>query len=495
MIESLARLGFPGFFLVVLVAVVVADVIWFIVLPTILARRSLGSPRICRYLEWVAATPSLFGEFSKIWVRHDLLRMYNHHGNAQRALEHGERLLNCKLPPDFETEVRTRVADALETLGRLDEARLERNRAKAHLETEPIDAAWHMSQGRLLKSQNDFRGACEAYQSALDRTTAENAASRAFALLSLSLAEFHCGLVADSLPHAEEAASLAQDAKIRLLALRQASMGHATLGHIQESEHFDRTVCELARHRGDRKTLAESSAHLAENLRKRRQLDEALQALEEVRAEAGEIRQYHSIRYEALRSAGRFEEALQAIQDAGRVDPLGLGRAENKVQGIRDFGAARLLIELGRIDEASARLAQASEALKNDQKLAFWCRSAEARLRAIQGRKDDALRLMERVEAEVNQYAGDRNTQLVALSNLGRAAEALGVFERGFTYWQAYLAAPPNPVDEPTAHFHLGECRRGRGDLSSARQYYEEAAGLGLTTHESHLARQRLRES
>jgi tetratricopeptide (TPR) repeat protein len=301
--------------------------------------------------------------------------------------------------------------------------------------------------------------------------------------------------VADSLPHVEEAASLAQDTKIRLLALRQASMAHATLGHIEESERFDQSVCDLARQCGDRKVLAESSAHLAENLRKRGRINEALEALEEVQAEAGGIRQYHSIRYEALRSAGRFEEALQALENAGMVDPLGLGRAEMKVQGIRDYGASRLLVELGRLDEAHIRLAQASDALKTDPKLAFWCRSANARLQAIQGQADAALQLMKRVDAERAQYTGDRNTQLMALGNLGRAAEALGEFERGFGYWEAYLAESPNPVDQPTAYYHLGECRRGLGDEQSARQYYEQAASLGLSTHESHLARARLKES
>jgi tetratricopeptide (TPR) repeat protein len=271
-------------------------------------------------------------------------------------------------------------------------------------------------------------------------------------------------------------------------------MAHATLGHIEESERFDQSVCDLARQCGDRKVLAESSAHLAENLRKRGRINEALEALEEVRAEAGGIRQYHSIRYEALRSAGQFEEALQALQAAALVDPLGLARAEKKVRGLQDFGASRLLVELGRIDEASTRLSQAQEALKDDPKLRFWCQSAEARLQAIQGRKDAALQLMKRVDSERDRYAGDRNTQLAALGNLGRAAEALGDFERAFNYWEAYLATLPNPVDEPTAYYHLGECRRSLGDEQSARKYYEQAASLGLSTHESLLAQARLQE-
>jgi tetratricopeptide (TPR) repeat protein len=479
-----------------LIAVFVIHLLWFRVLPSLIAANGLGTPRICQYLELVAATPCMFGESWKVGVRHHLLRMYNHLGQAERVLRQGEQILQSHLAPTLESEIRTRIADAQETLGNKDDAQWQRNRAKACLDRveENRDAAWYVNRGRVLESQRDVAGACEAYTRALERTPPEHLGARAFSLLSLALAEFNLGRIGDAIVHAEEAASLAQDSQIRLLAVRHASMCHATAGHIEESEHFDRLGCDLARERGDRKTLEEASTHLAENLRKRGCLTEALQALEDVRAANGESRRYHSVRYEVLRSAGRFEEALQALEASASMNPLGLGRGEAKIQGLKSYGAARLLTELGRLDEAELRLAQASQALADDPKLSLWCRAAVARLRALQGRRSEALGLIQRVEARHGDFAQDRNTVLAIFGNLGRAAEASQDFERGIEFWKRYLESSPNPVDTPTGLLHLGECHRGLGDTQTARKFYQRAADMNLETHESRLARARLEE-
>jgi tetratricopeptide (TPR) repeat protein len=469
--------------------------VWFEVLPRRMIGDGLGSPEICRRLERVAAMPSLLGESRKVTVRRALLRLQNHWGQPARALEHGNRILECRIDQALETDVRIRLADALETLGRMDEAQEQRRLAKAGREgeIETKDSTWYLNRGRALESERDFTGACEAYARSVEIMPPGNDGPRAFALIHLALAEFHEGRIEDSAKHAEASAKLATDPKIRHNALRQASAAYATMGQIEKSEQFDRQVCELARQQGDRKAEADSLAHLAENLRKRGRLKEALAAIEEAR-QIEDVRSIHSVRYEILRSSGRYEEALGALDASSQTGQFGLGRHETKLQAVLDFGASRMLLELGRMDEAEARLNRATKALTNDPKLHLWCVAAQARLEATRGARDEARALMGRVETGLPVFQGDRNTMQVGYANLGRAALALGDFERGLAAWQHYRDTKPSPVDEPTVLYHLGECHRGLGDLNAAREFYQRAVALGLETPESRLAAQRLEE-
>jgi tetratricopeptide (TPR) repeat protein len=468
---------------------------WFEVLPGLIIGNGLGSPEICRKLERVAAMPSLLGESRKVRVRLALVRLLNHWGQPEQALEHAHRILDCRIDPTLETDVRIRMADSLETLGRRDEAEAQRRRAKSGPEGEipDKDSTWFLNQGRILEAQRDFDGACAHYEKAVEIMPPGNEGPSSFALVHLALAEFHAGRIEDSAKHAKQAADLATDPKVRHSALRQASAANATLGRIEDSEKYDRMVCDEARERGDFKAMAESSAHLAENLRKRGLLREAMEAIEEAR-QFEEVRSIHSVRYEILRSAGRYEEALEALDEAGRTGQFGLGRHEKKVQGLYDFGASRLLVELGRLDEAENRLTRAMSVLSDDPKLHLWCLAGMARVKAAAGNRDEALALISQVEAGLPAFQADRNTLQVGFATIGRAALALGDFNRGLDAWQRYLNTNPSPVDQPTAFFHLGECYRGLGDPSAAREAYESAVSLGIETPEASRAAARLEE-
>ena len=148
----------------------------------------------------------------------------------------------------------------------------------------------------------------------------------------------------------------------------------------------------------------------------------------------------------------------------------------------------------GDVDEASERLDRAFDALSDDPKLYLWCQSELARIKAVRGERDAAHTLIDRVQAGLGEYSQDRNTLLVGYSNIGRAAEALGEYDRGLLAWRRYQDAPPLPVDEPIGLYHLGECHRGMGDSQTAREYYQRAVELRLATHDSRLAEQRLEE-
>ena len=147
----------------------------------------------------------------------------------------------------------------------------------------------------------------------------------------------------------------------------------------------------------------------------------------------------------------------------------------------------------GRLDEAEAELAAARAGFRGDAKLTLWCDSAAVRLAALRGRRDEALRDLDRAETRLIDFAQDRNTRSAVFANLGRAALALGEHARSIPLWEKYLALPAVPVDAPTALYHLAEAHRGLGDNDTARARYREAIATGLDTHYVRLAQSRLR--
>lgn len=487
------QLSFIGWAFVIVVGVLPADAVLHVILPHLIGRNSLGTPGRCRLLSLIAAIPSLSGERGKVFAGLPLLRMLNHLGRAEEAHRLGERLLGLKLPVIFESEVRFRVADSLETLGRADEARLLRDQARASLEGGPPDAASRLLSGQLKEAQGDLPGALEDYSKAVQFAGPAESETKAKALLKLALAEFHSGKVDDAATHAAMAAELAKNPQVRFFALRGASLCFATQGDLEQSDHYGRLACDLGRERGDPQELAKVLAHLAENLIKRGRLAEAFEAVEEARR-IKDVRECHTILYEIHRSAGRFEQALEELETAARTGAFGLGRYEVKMQALYDFGASRLLVDLNRIDEASVRLERSIRALSGDPKNALWCKAAAGRIAALRGERENAHALMAEVADGQATFAQDRQTQQLCLTLRARSCQALGEFEQASEAWEQYLAASPNAVDQPGVLYNLGECRLGQGDHAAAIDFFQRAGALGLETHESNLARRRLAE-
>jgi hypothetical protein len=76
---------------------------------------------------------------------------------------------------------------------------------------------------------------------------------------------------------------------------------------------------------------------------------------------------------------------------------------------------------------------------------------------------------------------------------LAIVARGRRIGKRYFIRWEQSLGLPPNPVDLPTAYYHLAEAHRGLGDDSAARSWYREAIATGLDTHYARFAQSRLR--
>ncbi len=475
----------------VLAGLTLVDLLIMLFVPILVGGGSVGTPSRMRILEFLVRKPSLLGESGRVLARFHLLRMLSHAGRHAEALAHGEKLLALKHSPQFEAEIRRHLANALEGVGRGDESNWQRAQASLRLANVRRTAALHIQSGQIKDAQGDRAGAVAEFEAALEVANPADQESRAIALLGLSLGEFNLGKIAESAEHAAASAELKANDPIHQSALRQASAAYATLGDIDRSEHFDRLACDFARKTRNQNALATALAHLAENLRKRGRLQEAQAAIEEA-LKIEDVRTCHTILYEIHRSAGRFEESLAELSRAANTGAVGLRKAEDKMQALFDFGASRILVELGRIDEAACRLERAAAVLAADPKLLLWCRAAAARIAALKGDADLARALLREVVTGAGRYSGDRTTLQVCHAFHARTSRVLGDFDEAIAAWHDYLEQDPSPVDQPGAYYNLGECYLAKGDRAAARAQFQRAVDPGIDSHEAILARKRL---
>ena len=482
------RIGLTAFALVGAV-----HLLYFVVIPRRIAKRKIRSPRVRRYLEWVVATPSLLGDFIRVDARHDLMRLAHMEALHETVAAQGFAILrHDRVPHGIRAEVRRRLAEALEGLGRFDEAAEQRRLGVADLKVAEKDPSWYVSRGRQLAAERDFNGACRAYELGLEATPDGDRDTRALLTLHLANALFMAGRIEESARRAEEATGLVTDFEQLYSAHRQAGASYGTLGLLEQAKVHRQRAVELAEAAGQRDKLADALADLAELERKQGHLANALAACDRAAA-IKPTRHVEGVRYEILRSWGRFDDAFAANLRASEIDPNPAPRTEQMMQGIYAYGRAFLRMEQGRLDEVPTLLEAAAERVRGDAKLTVWCDAAQTRFAALAGRRDDALRGLDRVERRQDEFAQDRNTRAVIFSSLGRAALALGEYDRALGYWQQYLELPPTPVDAPIAYYHLGEALRGLGDEPAARARYQQAVDTGLDTYHARLAEERLR--
>ncbi|WP_074308063.1 tetratricopeptide repeat protein [Singulisphaera sp. GP187] len=444
----------------------------------------------------MVATPSILGDGFRISARHELMRLALSEGRYEQVATQGFAILRHRLPGSgLVAEIRGRLAEALEGLGRLDEARQQRQLAESVLKEAPQDPAWFIHRGRQLDSRRDYASASQIYETGLNTLAPGQDTARTLLTLHLSCSLFMAGRVLDSIQRAEEAVELVHLPEHKFMAHRQAGASYGEAGRLDEAEAHRQSAVGWAETLGDAGHLANALAELADLQRKRGRLVEALSACDRATAETRPARQIEVVRFETLRSWGRFDEALTTLDRVAQLDPIPSPGAERLMQGLFAFIRAAVLMDQGRLADVPKWLNDARTGVRSDAKLSLWRDAAELRLAAIQGRKDLTLDDLRRFESrlEVFTQTQDKNTVSTVLGNLGRAALALGEYGQALDYWRQYLETKPNPVDVPTAHYYIGESHRGLGDESAARVSYREAMATNLETHYVRLAQSRLR--
>ncbi len=209
-------------FLVALVLTFLLHRLYFVILPQWAVKRFKrpDPERLRRYLELVAATPSLAGPVEKLFVRGALVGIYLPQGRHAEAAAHCRANLASlewargRHKLDFaalEADARRRLADCLDGLGQTQEAEEERRLAEACVERAPGDAVRHLTQGTLLERQHRYAEACTAFEQALSYTSESDRQVRIECMSHLVIACFNAGRPVECLRWAEQVIALGAD--------------------------------------------------------------------------------------------------------------------------------------------------------------------------------------------------------------------------------------------------------------------------------------------
>lgn len=484
------------FWLTLIVVLVGFDFLLFLVIPGYAKVLQEGGDRrrAIRLLEGLARLPALTaGEGAKALVRYRLGVCYALEGRFADAANQFRFLLEHKVPPGLEADVRRRLADSLDGLGRETEGDAERQKAREVVQGGG-DLLALLSRGDLLKREHRYDEALAVYEQALSGAKGQKPAVRAEIMVKMCLTAFDGGHPDLTIRWAEAAiAEGAQGLHLRS-AHSMAGNAYGNRGDFAEAERHTRTAYELALGSGDKPAAARSLAMVASFQMRQGRVREALETAERSLSEVMPSRAGHVVRSEVLQVLGRFEEARRAMIAADEVREPGQTIAfYNKRQhGVTCLGLARILTEEGRPEQAWDTLQEAVVAFAGDAKLSLWCDASAARLLALMGRHEQAREKMTQVAHKMDEFPDDRSGRLSCLSALGYAAFALEDFATALDYWNRYLEAGPDLVWRPRGLFHQGECLRRLGNMEGARAVFEAADALGLDTYDAQRARQAL---
>lgn len=452
-----------------------------------------------RILERIVRVPCIGGEKRKFAPRYRLGCLY---ANARRyeeavtqfqmALKILEGIKRHPVEPGIAAEIYQRLADCYEALGDNAQATTARQQAAQCLDNSSGDRFALGSQGRMLASQRRYQEAYAAYERALALTPDGCQEERVLMMLKLQNTAYEAGRPDLAAHWTEQPVTQPTSVEWLIMAHTMGGVAYGVLGDLATSERHRRRAYELAGATGNRKLAAEKLSHLAGILRKRGKLEEALEQCDRAMTMTSEAVRHVAVeRSDCLRSMGRFEEAIQALQQARDAAPLPTPAAARRMQAVLSLGMAWTVADAGQLDAAWDHLQQAVS-LQQDKRLGLWHLATESRVLAQLGRYQEARYKAEQVEAQLSQFAEDRETLLTTRMSLARATFLCGDYTHSLELLQHYFDLKPDPVMQPQAWYFKGENQRALGDGIAAKAAYEQAVSLGLNTYYSRLAQERL---
>jgi tetratricopeptide (TPR) repeat protein len=470
----------------------VVATLWFVVVPLAALKLAGGDrDRQRRILRWVVNTPG--PSRLKSLARLDLGHNERHAGRHEEAEATYRSILRDRegrLEPDFESVVRQGLADAIEALGRDEEAAAEREAAAVVLKGTDETVTSLRAQAQLLGRQHRHADAVALYERALELTPSWATVVRSEILINLVLSSYNAGRPADTVRWAEALIEHDPDYAARHGARRMAAHGYHGLGRPDEAERQARLAAETA---PSADQLADSLATLADYAMKRGDLEEGRRlAGEAERALPGRKRAPWAVIAAIEELRGDYDEAIRALEHSTTI-PMGhIPAVGRRADARADMELAALHAEAGRCDEALALIDRAAAEAARHPKLSIVLHSTAALVLALAGRRDEAMDRIELADDGRRAIPEDGNAHHGALALIGRAALLIGDPELAEAFLGESLDRGAQPVYRPYLWYHLAECRRRLGDLAGGREVDREAASTSFGTQWERLARERL---
>ncbi|HEX7377607.1 MAG TPA: tetratricopeptide repeat protein, partial [Pirellulales bacterium] len=394
--------------------------VYFHVLPqrAMQKYRETNPERLTRYLKRVAATPSLLGSVYKLVAHQGLVDLYLSGGQHALAADYCRAsiriLSHLRMPGPhkaLEADLRRRLADCLEALGESDEAEEERNLAAAAIDRATAEPLRHLTEGTLHERQNRHEEAYAAFERALEVTPPSNKQVRIECMTHLVLSAFNSGRPADCLRWAGDAIALGANGKFLLATHRMAGVACGNLGRLDESEQHFRQAYDAAIAENNTPAAAEILASLADCLRKRGELVDALEICDKSAAMHPKAsRMALGIKSMVLRDLGRYDEALAALEQFKQTSPLAIPYYERRLLAVLALDTARIEADCRRGGDAWQHIEEALAVLGDDAKLGLSCEAAACWALAVRGGVNESQRRAEQLEPRLADFDRDPST-------------------------------------------------------------------------------------
>ena len=447
----------------------------------------------CKLYARVIATPCLLSDSVRRDARFRLSWLLMEEGRFDEAAALLRSSLQVRLPAAAESNIRQRLAEALEGAGHAGEAQEERDRAAKLLSGASDSAEKAMAEAGMLQKNQRFEAAYAAFERGLSQIPIANSEQRARVMTQLGLAAFNAGRPADAVRWSERAIALNPRGAVLMTALSTAGLGYAGLGKLEQSEQARLRALELATRAGNKDAAARYMAQVAETRRRRGQLVEAMQMCERALGlTVAARRSVYATQYEYLCNWGRFEEAATVLNQAQSAHGFPTPSAQQRMSAVFDCETALILAERGLPEQAPPHMAKGLAGLHTDTKTSARYQAGKVWILALIGQKQAARLEAERIEFSLDGFAVDRATQRIMLAALGRAWVELEDPARSLDCWQRYQALEPDPIMQPRGYYFVGECLRRLGDLPGAKAALQQAVDLNIDCHHAALARKRL---
>jgi tetratricopeptide (TPR) repeat protein len=471
--------------------------VYFGVVPSLVARSLAGDrgEKKRHVLEFIVATPSLLGPSIKAFPRFQLVSLYQVAHEHEKAVALARRVLHGAIPvAGLEALIRQHLSDSLEALGRTEEAEAERSLAmQGGVEGQAETFLAKLAEGGVLERANRDAEACAVFERTLELASGQPSSVRARIMAHLSIASFNAGRLADTIRWAEEVFALAPDSSQARILRRMAAVAHGNQGRLDEAERQIHLALEAAT---EPKAQAELLAIGASYAMRSGALAEAERMAREAESLVpGRLRMPWVILAELAALRGEFAQAIDHLERAQHIEVGHVPALERRAQAAVEKEIGLYLADLGRLDEALARLETAEAELGQNPKLAPGIHAALGWVHALAGGVDQAIAHLDLADNTLEDTGEDRTSRKSALKLLGRAALALDDPQRAENDFRAYMDLVVDPVYRPSVLYFLAECRRRQGDLPGARNLNREAAATDYGVLYERLARERLRST
>jgi len=374
-----------------------------------------------------------------------------------------------------------RLADALEGLGRMEEAEEERRKALTTADDVGMELTVAMARGKDADRTGRPEEAAGYYREVLEQTNSPSLIR--LYRLKLTLAYMKAGDPEQTIYWAEQGINDPTEPVDRHCAYRRLA-GYAcmTLGWYEDAATYLQASYEDAERAGNHEAAEQTLAGLITLQHSLGHLQEAINLAGGTWPSTGlETRPARAALSQCLLDMGRFEQARAAMLESLGDKPYPIPKTDRGSRHAQLVGLALVDIAEGNI-ETAADLIEELLGENHGPKMRLYIQSIWAFLLAETLRIKPATDIMDAIDAEFAAKTPGPTTLRDCYHHLTRAALSTRDFRRAIHYCELRLAVPPHPVGMPSTYCLLGEAYAGLGDVDKAEGAYRQGLSYGIET-------------